>query len=218
MTASRLPRSSARAIWTPVLLAAAGVFLGSVSAPVQAQATAKPMYRIVGPDGQVTFTDRPPPSADTARVLTPLPAAAAPTANLPAELATAVNRFPVTLFMGATCTAACVDARALLRERGIPHVVRTVTTPRDTAELQRLTGAALLPSLTVGRQPLPGFRRSEWVGYLDAAGYPATSRLPSGYRAPEPAPLSPEPAPAASAPEAPTLPQPIPSGPGGIRF
>lgn len=206
-----------RALALACALCVAGPML-LAPALVEAQTSAKPMYRIVGPDGQVTFTDRPPPTVDAARAAVALPAAAAPTANLPTELATAVNRFPVTLYIGASCPAVCTEARALLRERGIPHVVRTVTTGRDATELQRLTGAGTLPALTVGRQPMSGFRRSEWVGYLDAAGYPSTSRLPSGYRMPDPAPLAPEPVREAAAPAEPALPPPTPSGPGGIRF
>ncbi len=199
----------------PLLLLTLGLAMPS-TVPAQ-QPASKPLYRIVGPDGQVTFTDRPPTAAPAAVVAVPLPPSAPPTATLPADLAAVVQRFPVTFYRGADCPAACTEARALLEQRGVPHVVRTVTTPRDTAELQRLTGAALLPSLTVGRQPLPGWRRADWSGFLDAAGYPEKSRLPAGYRMPDAAPLAPPPAvAAASAPQAP--PPPTPSGPGGIRF
>lgn len=217
MNASRvLQRPTARS--ASVLALGASVLLalgaGFATDPAQAQT----MYRIVGPDGRVTFTDRPPPDGTVTRAAAPAPPATAPTASLPAELAAAVNRFPVTLFTANGCGSPCTEARALLRERGIPHVERTVNTAPDTAELRRLTGGTLLPALTVGRQPLQGLRRSEWTGYLDAAGYPASSRLPAGYRHPDASPLVAPPPPVAAAASEPAPIVPTPSGPGGIRF
>ena len=217
MNASRvLQRPMARSAGALALGASVLLALGAgfTADPVQAQ----PMYRIVGPDGRVTFTDRPPPDGTVTRAATPAPPATAPTASLPADLAAAVGRFPVTLFTGTGCGAACTEARALLRERGIPHVERTVNTAADAAELKRLTGAALLPALTVGRQPLQGLRRSEWTGYLDAAGYPPSSRLPAGYRHPDASPLVAPPPPVAAAASEPAPIVPTPSGPGCIRF
>lgn len=217
MTACRVPKRPKDRSAAPWFLGAA-VAMG-LAAPFAADpAQAQPMYRIVGPDGRVTFTDRPPADGSVTRAAAPAAPATAPTASLPTELAAVVNRFPVTLFTGPGCGTVCNDARGLLRARGIPHTERTVTTAADAAELTRLTGATLLPSLTVGRQSLQGLRRSEWTGYLDAAGYPATSRLPASYRQPEPAPLVPPPPPVAAAASEPAPILPTPSGPGGIRF
>lgn len=221
MSASRVPPGPQAPVQSPSaarLALGASVWLALAAGLAADPAQAQQMYRIVGPDGRVTFTDRPPPSAEVTRVAAPAPPAAAPTANLPADLAAAVGRFPVTLYTGPGCGPVCADARALLRERGIPHVERTVSSAADTAELRRLTGAASLPSLTVGRQPMLGLRRSEWLGYLDAAGYPASSRLPASYRHPEAAPLVPVPQPVAQAASEPAPIVPTPSGPGGIRF
>lgn len=214
---SARPRRTGRAraaAGVPVLVAGLAAVLAAGAADAQQR-----LYRIVEPDGRVTFTDRPPPTAVGTRSATPVVAGTTPsTAGLPADLAAVVGRFPVTLVTGPDCTP-CTEGRALLRERGVPYTERLVTTPRDLAELQRLSGANSLPTLMVGRQPVTGLRASDWAAWLDAAGYPARSKLPASWRAAEPAPLAapaPEPVSAqAPPPAAPPAPQP---GPGGIRF
>lgn len=148
------------------------------------------VYRIVGPDGKVTFSDRPPvtgqaqPGQSTTSVNT-----ASGSVSLPTELRQAVNQFPVTLYTTTEC-GPCGAARSFLRQRGVPYSEKTVTTREDVAALQRLAGGiANLPFVTIGGQHIPGFADSEWSQYLDAAGYPRSSQLPSGYRNPEPAPM-----------------------------
>jgi glutaredoxin len=185
------------------------------------------VYRIVGPDGRVTFSDRPPADgkATPARTM-PLPAGeATPSAALPLEVRTASTRFPVVLYTGANC-APCVSARNFLTQRGVPFTERTVSTENDLAALQRLSGAASLPFATIGSQHIRGFSDVEWAEYLDAAGYPKVSQLPPSYRNPAPTPLvavqtEVRPAPAPEAParaEVPPPPAETPSNPAGIRF
>ncbi|MBL0425152.1 glutaredoxin family protein [Ramlibacter alkalitolerans] len=195
------------------------------------------VYRIVGPDGRVTFSDRPPPDANaTPAPSLPLPAStgSAATATLPFELRNAATRFPVTLYTGKEC-GPCEAARSFLANRGIPFTEKTVSTDADARAVRNLSGANSLPFATVGGQHLVGFSDSEWAQYMDAAGYPRTSQLPPGYRnAPatpvvavepvrraEPAAAAQAPAPArAQAPQAPLpLPSdPSPSNPLGLRF
>lgn len=207
----------------------ASLLMALVSVHAQAQG----VYRIVGPDGKVTFSDRPPAdatSAQPARTTTTGPAAANP--SLPFELRQVANRFPVTLYTGSDC-APCVSAKNLLTQRGVPFTERTVSTNEDIAALQRLSGNSSLPFGTVGGQQLAGFSDAEWTQYLDAAGYPKQSQLPSNYRQPGPTPLvavkAVEPTPAASdaparaaaqrqRPPAPVNEGPTPSNPAGIRF
>ena len=188
-------------------------------ASVQAQG----VYRIVGPDGKVTFSDRPPADANAnaqpARTANEAPAIA--NGALPYELRQVANRFPVTLYTGNDCPP-CTSARNLLTSRGVPFTERTVSSNEDIAAFQRLSGGTGLPFGTEG----------EWIQYLDAAGYPKHSALPRNYRQPAPTPLvavkAAEPAAAASAP-APAAPSrarppapvndgPSPSNPAGIRF
>lgn len=189
-------------------------------------ALAQPIYRSVGPDGRVTFSDR--PLGTTSAPAGSAPPAQASAPALPYALQQVSNRFPVTLYAGPNC-APCDSARQLLTQRGVPFSERTVDTNEDIEALQRLTGDTSLPAVSIGAQQLRGFAAAEWTQYLDAAGYPAASQLPTGYR---PAPARPlvavQPAVAASAPAeqgkpaAPAAPaqppQPLPASPGGIQF
>jgi glutaredoxin len=196
-------------------------------------AGAQQVYRIVGPDGRITFSDKPPADPGTRG------AAAAPLrggaegsgATLPFELRQAATRYPVTLYSGPDCPP-CNSARSFLASRGIPFAERTVSTQEDLVALHRLSGRTTLPFLTIGAQQLLGFSDLEWTQFLDAAGYPKTSQLPPGYRAPAPLPLvtaaAPQPAtapplqaPAGAQPRAPQpAPAPAPAGsnPAGIQF
>jgi glutaredoxin len=188
-------------------------------------------YKVVGPDGRVTYTDRPP--ADASAKVTDLgrrnnlaPAAATgPSAGLPADLQRLSERFPVTLFAAAAC-GPCDSGRQLLQQRGVPYSERLVANNDDVAALERTVGGRTLPALTVGGQALRGFNPNDWASYLDAAGYPRESRLPRGWAPPTPTPLvarAPVPQPqAAAAPEPaplpPSEPETTPDGATGIRF
>jgi hypothetical protein len=145
-------------------------------------------YKVVAPDGSVTYTDRP-ATAGPARIAPLRPQVAPPDAGLPADLAAVVQRYPVVLMTTGNC-ASCEAGRAVLRSRGIPFTERTVVTAVDGQVLQRLTGTRDLPVLTIGQQVVRGFQEQDWVAYLDAAGYPRASRLPPGYRAPVATPLA----------------------------
>lgn len=223
----------------PLILAGLlGLGLGTLAPLVQAQ----PVYRIVGPDGRVSFSDRPPP--DAARTGTAPAAAAAgaasagtPLGALPFALRQVASRFPVTLYTGSNC-APCDGGKALLTSRGVPFTERTVSTPEDGEALQRLAGDNSLPLLTVGGQQIKGYSDAEWTQFLDAAGYPRSSVLPPNFRNPPPAPLvavqrvpaSADTAPTEGAPVARRVPAPAPApapaaatavsptNPAGIRF
>ena len=131
---------------------------------------------------------------------------------LPVELRQTASRFPVTLYTGDNCSP-CQQARQLLVLRGVPFTERSVTSNEDIDALRSLSGESSLPFGTIGRQQLRGFSDAEWTQYLDAAGYPAQSRLPRGYTQPAATPLAPAKAPAASAPDkAPEAAAPAPAG------
>lgn len=151
---------------------------------------AQQVYRIVGPDGKVTFSDQPPPAASNAKVnaATPGGGGGAASAGLPFELRQVAGKYPVTLYTGQNC-GPCGAARNMLTSRGIPFSERTITTNDDIQALQRLSGDASLPFATIGGQQLKGFSDAEWTQFLNAAGYPATSILPANYRPPAPTPL-----------------------------
>jgi glutaredoxin len=208
-----LPRCPTRPSVAPLLLA-----LLAAAGPAVAQ------YKVVEPDGSVTYTDRPP--AGTGAKVTPLGrggAAAAPAveATLPAELRQPVARYPVVLYTGNDCTP-CDTARQWLQQRGVPYRERRVATEDDAQALERLVGARSVPALTVGAQPVRGFAELDWAAYLDAAGYPRESRLPRGWQPPPVLPLVAARTPAAASPAPPSAPQAAPevppAAPGAIRF
>jgi glutaredoxin len=187
---------------------------------------AQTVYRIVGPDGKVTFSDKAPVTADQGKVATTGvgAAAAASGSSLPFELRQVAAKYPVTLYTAPDC-GPCSSGRAMLSGRGIPFAERTVTTNEDIASLQRISGESSLPFLTIGGQRIKGYSDLEWTQYLDAAGYPKTSVLPSSYRAAPATPLvalqkpgskseeKPEQRPEPAPPSAPG-----PSNPAGIQF
>jgi len=180
-----------------------------------APAAAQQVYRHVGPDGRVVFSDQPPPGAADAAAA---PARRAPDSNaaLPYALRQTAGRFPVVLYTGADC-APCDSARQWLKARGIPFAERTVQSNEDIAALQALSGQSSLPFATIGAQHLRGFSAGQWGQYADAAGYPATSQLPARYQYPAPQPLT-EPAPvAAKPPEKPAATKPAPAPPAPTR-
>jgi glutaredoxin len=152
--------------------------------------------------------------------------------QLPFQLRQVVTRYPVTLYTAKEC-APCNSGRNLLNARGIPYTEKTVTTAEDIEALRRLAGEASLPFLSIGAQRLRGFSDAEWTQYLNAAGYPAQSALPPGYRRAAASPLvavtaatpaSPAtPAAPDAGAQAPAAPAEVPvqapaNNPAGIRF
>jgi glutaredoxin len=199
---------SSLALWTTL---ATGVGL---SAPAQAQ------YKVIDPDGRITYTDRPPVSAgDRVSAISRSGVTTAPADNssnissngLPYDLRQLVARYPVTLYTNANC-APCDSGRKLLVDRGVPYVEHLIVTEDDTQALERQSGGRTLPSLRVGTQPVRGFNPTDWTSYLDAAGYPRESRLPRGWQAAPATPLvarAPAPAPTPSPAVTPRAPAPV---------
>lgn len=186
---------------------------------------AQAQYKVVGPDGRITYTDRPPTAASAGQV-TPMRrdgAAAAPDAQWPIELRQPVARFPVTLYSAADC-APCESGRRLLQARGVPYVEKLVSLEADTEALARLSDGRTVPVLTVGKQVLKGFSEVEWQSTLDLAAYPSESRLPRNHVQPAATPLTPKPTPPRTiAPEPAPVSRPEPAPPStasgpSIRF
>lgn len=155
---------------------AAGLLLIMAAVPALAQG----VYRIVGPDGRVTFSDQPPAADAAPRTPTTAVPSTAGNAQLPFALRQVATRYPVTLYTGTDC-APCNSGRNLLSARGIPYTEKTITTNNDAEALKRLSGDASLPFLTIGSQQIKGYSDTEWTQFLNAAGYPAQSALPTGY-------------------------------------
>jgi len=150
-------------------------------------ASAQGVYRIVGPDGRVSYSDRPPADAK-ANPVGRQAGTGTSNAQLPYDLRQIASRYPVTLYTGKDC-APCNSGRNLLNARGIPYSERTISTPDDLEALRRINPDGNVPLLTIGSQRLKGYSDTEWTQYLDAAGYPKQSQLPGSYRRPAPTPL-----------------------------
>ena len=185
-------------------------------------------YKVVEPDGRVTYTDRPAPAAPAQALRLGGISPPASVDVLPFELRQPAARFPVTLYTTLPC-ASCDLARSFLRQRGIPFTEKSVTTPADDLLWGPLGLGNDLPVVRIGQQVLRGFQKNQWATDLDLAGYPATSRLPGSYRAWEATPLAgvaPPAPPAADSAAAtsvsgnPRAPSPVPSpaAPSGFRF
>ena len=207
-------------------VALCAAFLPAILA-FSSQISAQQLYRIVGADGKVTFSDQPPPPSSNAKVTSGRGGSfteSAGGATLPFELRNVAQRFPVTIYTSKDCSP-CDAGRNMLRTRGVPFTERTVESREDIESFKRISSDAQLPLATIGGQQLKGYSDSEWSQYLDAAGYPKTSQLPAGYRNPAPSPLvaraAPAPAPAAAPEPTPVqIPEPArsPNNPAGIRF
>lgn len=192
-------------------------------------------YKVVAPDGSVTYTDRPPVTSNVK--VTPLsrrdgataaPPADAATMQLPQDLRSVAARYPVLLYTTSECPA-CDSGRQLLQQRGVPYTEKQVLLEPDAAALEKAVGWRTVPSLAIGAQALRGYNSVEWAAYLDAAGYPKESRLPRGWQPPAatpmverpraPAPRAEAPAPPPAAPPSPPPPPPAPDGDRpNIRF
>jgi len=184
------------------------------------------LYKWVGPDGKVNYTDAPPPPSAKQLETKPLDSGAVNTSGLPYELAQAAKNHPVTLYTGDNCPP-CNEGRAMLNARGIPFAEKTVNNNDDLARLRQVGGEANLPLLTVGRNKQKGFSAPNWNSALSAAGYPEVSKLPKTYQNPAATPAAPS-APVAKAAsknapmqsDAPVqdVPPPVGNAPPGFRF
>lgn len=187
------------------------------------------LYKWVGPDGKVTYSDTPPPTAATRVEAKPVTGGSTVGVGLPFELAQAMKNHPVTLYTTRDC-APCDDGRKLLSQRGIPFSEKTVTTNDDILQFRQVAGDSQLPVLAVGRSKERGFETSAWNTALTAAGYPETSRLPRAYQNPPAQAAAPKTEPVeeklaertaesrAATPPATELPPAVGNAPPGFRF
>ncbi len=151
---------------------------------------AQALYKVVSPEGKVSYTDR--PTSKKQHKLQPLShdTTTSNNAPLPYELNQTTQRFPVTLYTTDKC-APCDSARQLLKQRGVPFAEKTIKTQADNEALQQQIGGRELPSATIGNQALRGLQPNEWHSYLDTAGYPKQSQLPTNFQHSTAKPLTP---------------------------
>ena len=193
-------------------LAVVALLLGGTTVAALAQ------YKIVGPDGKVTYTDKPPTAQDI-KLPSGNGASTGGTPGVPYETRQAMAKYPVTLYASRNC-APCDQARDALRARGVPFSEYSVVMNADIAALQARFGSTSLPVITIGSQSMKGYSSNDLQGYLDAAGYPAQARL-TGYRWPQAVALARPAAPAAAdQPAAASTPATVlpPPSQSGIQF
>jgi glutaredoxin len=195
----------------------------SVLALLAVSALAQAQYKILAPDGSVTYTDRPAAAtAGTAKVQSMRADAPAASDALPFELRQPVSRFPVTLYTAPGCSS-CDQARAYLRQRGIPFSEKTIGNQNDIRAMEQLELGGEVPLVRIGREVRRGFTQDVWATDLTLAGYPTASRLPSGYNGWDVGPLAgtptvPKPAATPSTETPAALPPGLEAAPNGIRF
>lgn len=146
---------------------------------------AQNLYRSVGPDGRVTYSDRaisPNAKPSNEAVSSADGAASSASAQLPYELRQTANRYPVTIYTGKDCEP-CDEARSHLQNRGIPFSERSIDTSSDVAALKSSVGRTACP--------LPPSATSTSRGLAPTAGtstraLPVTPSSPSCQRTTKP--------------------------------
>ncbi len=195
-----------------VRLAAVAMLLCGAAVGAMAQ------YKIVGPDGKITYTDKPPTPQDIRVDNGSGPSSSG--GSFPYETRQAMAKYPVALYNSRGCSA-CDSARQALRQRGVPFKEYSVLLDADIVAAQARFGSNVaFPVITIGSQTMNGYSSNDLQSYLDAAGYPAQARL-AGYNWPPATPLAPRAAPVATAPEAASAaPAPLlpPPAKNGIQF
>jgi glutaredoxin len=198
-----------------------------IAALLLAAPLAQAQYKVTGPDGKVTYSDRAPsPTEGRVTALGARAAGEAAEQDLPFEIRQVAAKYPVTLYTTTGVCDACAAGRQLLKQRGIPYIERQAVTSEDVDALEKLSGGRDAPTLTIGAQVLRGLAHDSWNQYLDAAGYPRESRLPPTYQQRPVAPVVDRREPAAARNDAappvirvnPPLATTAPPPSGGIRF
>ena len=137
-------------------------------------AAAGELYRWVDKNGNVHYGDVPANDAQQLEEKKFGAPASAVTGDeaLPFEVRRAKQRFPVTLYVEASCKEPCQQARDFLNQHHIPFTEKQLITKEEVDEFKQKSGSDVMPTLSVGNNWLKGFLANAWQNELDAAGYP----------------------------------------------
>ena len=144
--------------------------LGLVATPAVAE-----LYKWIGADGKINYSDTPPPANAKKVEKKRLNDRVSEGDSLGFASQNAMKKYPVSLF-ATDCGEPCDKARALLAKRGVPHSSKNPEKNlAEGKELNKLVGALEVPTLQVGKNGIKGFNESAWHAALDAAGYPKSA-------------------------------------------
>ncbi len=153
---------------TPILFIAASLWLSATVAH------AETLYKVVGTDGKITYTDRPPAEGKS----TTMQFVDAPTTPLPesvlkyqAELrksmqgrlsaAKKIDSSDTTLFMATWC-GYCTRAKAYLNAKGIRYQEVDIDTPAGARSFVEAGGSGGVPLLVIAGQRARGFSEASY--------------------------------------------------------
>ena len=137
------------------------------------------VYRWVDAEGNVTYSDQPPPLSAKQKVTVKGKANVVDVDKESYEARMARQKHPVVLYSTA-CGPVCDQAREYLAERGIPFTQKDPSKePEIALELKKLAGAMEVPVIQVGKEFAKGFAKGQWGKLLDAAGYPMAPPVPA---------------------------------------
>ncbi len=157
----------------PVLL------LSCMAGLAAAPAAAQTLYKSIGPDGAVVYSDRPPPGGRVEKTMKfdNLPASALPAAttahleqqlkNLRASSAAAAPAGDVVLYSAQWC-GYCKKAKAWLAENRVAYREVDIDTPDGMASFAQAGGGKGVPLLLAGGERVQGFSTGAY-GRLFAA-------------------------------------------------
>jgi hypothetical protein len=135
-------------------------------------ATAATLYRWTDAQGNVHYTDQPPP-ADAKNVMQKDYRGSKPEDDVSPAMAQAASKYPVTLYITQNCGVPCEQGKLHLGRRGIPFATKDpAASKEDYLALNPDGGEIRVPTLTVGDEKLIGYSETAWDAALDKAGYP----------------------------------------------
>lgn len=152
-------------------------------------AVAATMYRWVDAEGNVHYTDQPPPTtAQGVQKMRPA-GIVEDTSQQPYAVQQAARKYPVVLYVS-DCGEVCDKAREHLKRRGVPYTAKNPQETDVAEALKKLIGGLQVPVLAVGSSVEKGYEAGAWDAALDAAGYPKSNPLgrPAPAKSPAPKP------------------------------
>lgn len=138
-------------------------------------ASAEQVYRWLDAQGNVNFSDQPPPpSAKNASEKSYKSNSIE--GHITPEMLQAKLSNPVTLYASPTCGTPCDRVKAHLARRNIPYSSKDPSSDKNAeAAIRKPDGKILVPTLVVGNEKIEGYAESELDAALDKAGYPPPS-------------------------------------------